>query len=554
MKRVFGGGYLAFILVISGCGNGNSSFTQATSYELTVALSSASAGTVTSSPAGINCPGTCTTSFAQNTEVTLTAKPSSSYFFGGWSGACSGANSCSLKITSAETVTASFNAGETLTVSMTGSGTGTVTSTPAGINCPTTCTATFPQNTQVTLTETPGSNDVFASWGGACTGSASCTIMLSASDAVTASFTGNTVVGGNPTALVYVSGGNPAGIFAFSADSSGQLTTVSGSPFATNAGILTTNGKYLFGADATNIYSFSIASDGTISQVASINATQYNGNGQCGGGPFGLFTDRTGATLYDVDGNSCANNAYQSFSIDQSTGALTFLAITSDQSPVFTGALSFLANDLYGYGSNCYHFLPTIFGFTRNSDGTLALDGSLGLNPPIPAAPSGSSYCPYLAAADAANDVVIPLTPLNANSFQVTGQTQLSVYTADSQGNLTTTSTASNMPATAVSSTAPLGVTDISVSPSGAFVAVSGPLGLQVFQLNGANPLTQVTGLLVNNEIDQVGWDNSNHLYAIGASSGQLFVFTITATTVTQAPGSPYTIAQPNSLAVLPVS
>ncbi|MEI8360302.1 MAG: hypothetical protein WCH13_17680, partial [Deltaproteobacteria bacterium] len=47
-------------------------------------------GNVTSSPAGIDCGSTCSTSIAENTVVTLTALPDADSFFGIWGGACSG--------------------------------------------------------------------------------------------------------------------------------------------------------------------------------------------------------------------------------------------------------------------------------------------------------------------------------------------------------------------------------------------------------------------------------------------------------------------------------
>jgi hypothetical protein len=58
--------------------------------------------------------------------------------------------------------------------------------------------------------------------------------------------------------------------------------------------------------------------------------------------------------------------------------------------------------------------------------------------------------------------------------------------------------------------------------------------------------------LLTKDEIDQFFWDNDNHLYAISNASGKLFVFTVTPTSVSQAPGSPYTISQPLNIIVLP--
>src|SRR5450755_3192903 len=70
-----------------------------------------------------------------------------------------------------------------------GSGGGTVSSNPTGINCGQGCSASFSTGTQVTLTETPAAKSYFAGWAGGCTGSnPTCTIMLSASQNVTATF------------------------------------------------------------------------------------------------------------------------------------------------------------------------------------------------------------------------------------------------------------------------------------------------------------------------------------------------------------------------------
>ncbi len=88
-------------------------------------------------------------------------------------------------------------------------------------------------------------------------------------------------------------------------------------------------------------------------------------------------------------------------------------------------------------------------------------------------------------------------------------------------------------------------------SPSGLLLAVGGN-GLEVFHFNGASPITKYTGLLTSDKIVQLFWDNDNHLYALSASANKLFVFTVTPTSVSQAPGSPYTISNPVALAVLP--
>ncbi|MGA8620861.1 MAG: hypothetical protein WB660_20335 [Candidatus Sulfotelmatobacter sp.] len=542
-----------YLLFLTGCGVSAvpspqpPAAPQAASFEVTITAPPAGAGTVTSSPPGISCPATCTASFPQNTQVKLTATPGSNYFFEGWSGGCSGASPCSLTVTAATTVAAAFTPGDALTVTMAGTGSGTVTSTPTGINCPSTCYATFPQNTEVTLTQTPSANNSFTSWTGACTGSATCTLTLSAADSVTANFTAaSTGTGSSSVAFVYVSsnaGGNNNRINAFSAASDGTLAPVPGSPFSANGQAMAANAKYLFGTDGVDIYSFSIASDGALTQVSSINAQQFNGEGQCGGGPYALFLDHSGATLYDVDGNGCSNTAYQSFSVEGSTGALNYLGITSDQSPTLEFLLSFIGNNSYAYSSSCYHLYPLIFGFKRNSDQTLT---RLNITPPFPAPPARDAFCPTLAAADPANHLAIPLTPMNIYSMQPDGPAELAVYTADSSGNLTTNSTVANMPQIATN-----GITALAMSPSGNFLAVAGT-GLQVFHFNKANPITPFTGLLTSDQIDQILWDNSNYLYAISISANKLFVFIVTANNAAQAPGSPYTITSPQNIAVVP--
>jgi PASTA domain-containing protein/List-Bact-rpt repeat protein len=75
-----------------------------------------------------------------------------------------------------------------LTVSTAGAGSGRVTSVPGGIDCGATCTHSFSQGTMVTLTATAASGSVFGAWSGACTGLATCTVTMSAAEAVTATF------------------------------------------------------------------------------------------------------------------------------------------------------------------------------------------------------------------------------------------------------------------------------------------------------------------------------------------------------------------------------
>ena len=87
-------------------------------------------------------------------------------------------------------VTAVFDlAATTLTVVKSGNGGGLVTTNPSGISCGTTCSASFPSGTSVTLVTSADVGSVFAGWsGGGCSGTGPCTTMLSTATTVTATF------------------------------------------------------------------------------------------------------------------------------------------------------------------------------------------------------------------------------------------------------------------------------------------------------------------------------------------------------------------------------
>jgi hypothetical protein len=66
-------------------------------------------GTVTSSPAGINCPGDCRELYASGTRVALSATPASRWQFASWDGACAGqGNPCTITIDVEKAASASF--------------------------------------------------------------------------------------------------------------------------------------------------------------------------------------------------------------------------------------------------------------------------------------------------------------------------------------------------------------------------------------------------------------------------------------------------------------
>ncbi|KJU81397.1 fibronectin, type III domain protein [Candidatus Magnetobacterium bavaricum] len=84
---------------------------------LVISKAGTGSGTVTSSPAGINCGSTCSVSFYPGTSVTLTATADSGSTFTGWSVDCTGTSStCPVTMSAAKNVTATFAASATATV------------------------------------------------------------------------------------------------------------------------------------------------------------------------------------------------------------------------------------------------------------------------------------------------------------------------------------------------------------------------------------------------------------------------------------------------------
>src|SRR5688500_14408190 len=78
-----------------------------------------------------------------------------------------------------------------LTVGVTGDG--RVTSAPPGIDCPRDCDETYPRDPAgspqtVELTATPGSGQELKGWGGACSGTESCSVVMTVDRSVTAEF------------------------------------------------------------------------------------------------------------------------------------------------------------------------------------------------------------------------------------------------------------------------------------------------------------------------------------------------------------------------------
>ena len=168
----------------------NSSWLQhldVSSFALTVTTGGSGTGTVTSDVGPINCPGSCTASFDQGQVVKLTAHPDSGFRLDAWGGACSGRGDCTVTVSKVSSVTATFGpASHQLVLSVTGRG--RVVSAPTGISCPGSCTSAFDADSVVALMAVPAKGYKFAGWSGACRGTSTCSVAISADTNVGAAF------------------------------------------------------------------------------------------------------------------------------------------------------------------------------------------------------------------------------------------------------------------------------------------------------------------------------------------------------------------------------
>jgi uncharacterized repeat protein (TIGR02543 family) len=83
----------------------------APSFELSVSTIGTGSGHILSTPAGIDCPGTCVASFTDGTVVTLLPTPDPSSGFSAWTADCDGPGTCNVTMSSNQRVTGEFEDG-----------------------------------------------------------------------------------------------------------------------------------------------------------------------------------------------------------------------------------------------------------------------------------------------------------------------------------------------------------------------------------------------------------------------------------------------------------
>jgi hypothetical protein len=171
--------------------------------ELKVTKAGTGAGTVKSSPAGIECGVKCAAGFTLGTVVTLSAEPDPNSLPVIWSGCAKiveggGEKQCEVTMSGVKAVTATFGLNQVqLKVTKVGPGTGiligtesgTVTSSPAGLGCGTNCAFDFDQGSTVTLTAAEGLGSKVVQWSGCnIVSGKECEVTMNAAREVTATY------------------------------------------------------------------------------------------------------------------------------------------------------------------------------------------------------------------------------------------------------------------------------------------------------------------------------------------------------------------------------
>jgi len=148
-------------------------------------------GGVTSTPAGIDCPGDCSASYLEGTEVELAAAAAPGWTFAGWSGDCASPTTpCTVTLDQARAVTATFEEiPPTWTLAIAIDGDGDVASTEPGIACPGDCSEIYEDGEPVELATTPGAGSLFDAWEGDCAGQGPvCNLTMTGDRSATARF------------------------------------------------------------------------------------------------------------------------------------------------------------------------------------------------------------------------------------------------------------------------------------------------------------------------------------------------------------------------------
>jgi hypothetical protein len=327
-------------------------------------------------------------------------------------------------------------------------------------------------------------------------------------------------------------------IEAYSVAADGQLTKIPGAPFAVGGSTtqMCANGKYLFAATHLQhegspefpgkMNSYKIGANGalTLSHVLG-NSDMVN-----------ITLDHNGETLY---GQKDATQDVLAYNVRWSDGGLEYVGQVNaddlnDRLEVEI-PITFASDNKYAFGTAAYSYL-------RAGNGELVRGPVDNIQDPAFMVTAD----PNMNLAGIINDGV------SSQGGQIYS---LASYQVAADGTLTTKATAGNaLPVNTKE------VETLNMSPDGKLLAVGGLGDVLLYHWNGASPPTHSMDLplayfpgVPNQSAGIPGsavlleWDNANHLYAYvegftdapSAIYGYLYIWNVTESGVTSAPGSP---------------
>ena len=350
------------------------------------------------------------------------------------------------------------------------------------------------------------------------------------------------------SAFAYV--GNMSSISGFAVAPDGSAQPVPGSPVSGASLSVVGTPNYVFATDGTNIATYTVGAGGSLDQSSSVNGKAYDLDRQSSGvGGLSLSPDNRSLYTEEMyyDG---ANNVYLTWGVG-SNGNLSYLAAPAMPPFATAGAFPFTysGNGSFAYTWSICDKDGSVWGFSRRPDGTLRRMDA-GAQPPPPQNGQGGSDCSQAVAASAAGYLAVVWN----GGFCCGGPPVLVSYAIQSNGTLAL------VPGSEQYLTC--NVTPMAFDPSGRYLAL-GCNGVQVYALGTGGQLTALgTPQQPTVPFGAVAWDSNSHVYAIPQSDWQscqdgdaacgLYIFNSNSGVLTLAAGSPHTVSQPASLAVLP--
>lgn len=341
----------------------------------------------------------------------------------------------------------------------------------------------------------------------------------------------------------------PPSTVGYSVATNGELTPIPGPLPVLGAAAISGNYLFAVGSDGPHLESYLIGDDGSLTKIQSLNVEDIYNH---------LLVNHSGTNLYlQIENENGV--AYRSYRIDQVSGKLSVESTTNFSfDTAWLYALS--SDDHYAYGGYAYvgyspPWSSTETGYCHLAYFATGPDGALSPNQtelPAMSAPSGQTFCPWALQADNTGHIA---AAIQGNAGYLDFPERLTSFTINADGSLSSTSTAENM------ATPSMGISSISLSPSGTLLAVGGSTGIQIFNFYGAAPITPNSSIFTVPPTNggaqwAFAWDHHEHLYAleieVDLSKNKLYVFTVTSKSFVQAPGSPYTIPDADALMVQP--